>query len=274
MLDGRNANLTFASTSTSLTSYSDFQFNPDPFYGFNYPADNGGDDDRPGTAFLAPARRQQRHRAVLLRRRARAPAATARRPTTARRSRRPRAASSPAWRRSRSTPRRATTRTRTPTAHADPAREVGHPPAHALERDLAAAAAPGARRARRRRRRRRRPPTAAWRSPPRDTVTFGFGLEQVDQATREALVAARVRLPAAAAADTTAPVGDVHVPGRANASTADRPGRHRGQRLRRARRHQGGPPVRQRHAREGQAVVPVPVPLLPDGGAGRARRSR
>src|SRR3954469_12822693 len=52
VLDGRNVNVTFASTSTSLTSYSNFQFYADPLYGFNYPPGNAGDDDRPGTAYL------------------------------------------------------------------------------------------------------------------------------------------------------------------------------------------------------------------------------
>ncbi|HEY6890277.1 MAG TPA: M14 family zinc carboxypeptidase, partial [Solirubrobacter sp.] len=52
VIDGRNAHQTFASSSTSATAYSGYQFNPDPFYGFNYPADNLGDDNRPGSAFI------------------------------------------------------------------------------------------------------------------------------------------------------------------------------------------------------------------------------
>ena len=51
----------------------------------------------------------------------------------------------------------------------------------------------------------------------RDTITFGFGLEQVDQATRETLVARAFSYLLPTAADTTAPVGDFTYPA-ANAS--------------------------------------------------------
>ena len=75
-----------------------------------------------------------------------------------------------------------------------------------------------------------------------------------------------------ARADTTAPVAELHLPGRAQGGHRGRPGRPRGQGLRRARGHQGGAPVRERHAGEGQALLPVPVPLLRPGE--RARRTR
>ena len=52
VVSGRNAHQTFASSSTGLTAYSGYQFNPDPFYGFHYPPNNLGDDHRPGTAFI------------------------------------------------------------------------------------------------------------------------------------------------------------------------------------------------------------------------------
>ena len=46
----------------------------------------------------------------------------------------------------------------------------------------------------------------------RDTVAFGFGLEQVDQATRDALVSKAFGYLLPATADTTAPVAEFTYP--------------------------------------------------------------
>ena len=69
----------------------------------------------------------------------------------------------------------------------------------------------------------------------RDTVTFGFGLEQVNAATRNELVRRSLAylLPADAGHDGSD--RRVHVPGRGSDGDAARPGRDRGRRGRRAR---------------------------------------
>ena len=81
----------------------------------------------------------------------------------------------------------------------------------------------------------------------RDAVTFGFGLEQVSEATRNELVKRTMSHLLPATADTTAPTRRrLEVPDRQLAGHAGRPGRDRAHRVRRARRHEGSPPVRQR----------------------------
>ncbi len=49
---GRNVHQPATSTSTGLTATGPYTWTPDKLFGFNYPPNNGGDDDLPGTAFL------------------------------------------------------------------------------------------------------------------------------------------------------------------------------------------------------------------------------
>jgi hypothetical protein len=49
---GRNVHQPATSTSTSLGATGPYRWTPDPLFGFYYPPNNGGDDDLPGTAFL------------------------------------------------------------------------------------------------------------------------------------------------------------------------------------------------------------------------------
>ena len=223
VIDGRNAHQTFASSSTGLTAYSGYQFNPDPFYGFNYPADNLGDDNRPGTAFIRQhevnndieqyffgvGARQggaghddvqhgadradggldlRRRRAVHGRHRRRA--TTRRRTSTATR---PRARSrSPACARSRA---------------CSPARRLQQP-LRQEKAELDSQTTPA------------QTTAGGVAISTRDTVAFGFGLEQVDQATREALRGQGVRLPAAGERRHDRSGGRVHLPGRAQGGHA------------------------------------------------------
>ena len=48
---GRNVHQPATSTSTGLTATGPYTWTPDKLFGFNYPPNNGGDDDLPGTAF-------------------------------------------------------------------------------------------------------------------------------------------------------------------------------------------------------------------------------
>jgi zinc carboxypeptidase/Big-like domain-containing protein len=48
---GRNGHVPFLGTSTGLNTYSGLQYRTDQFYGFFYPPNNAGDDRRPHTAF-------------------------------------------------------------------------------------------------------------------------------------------------------------------------------------------------------------------------------
>ena len=48
---GRNAHVPFLGTSTGLNTYSGLTYRTDQFYGFFYPPNNSGDDRRPHTAF-------------------------------------------------------------------------------------------------------------------------------------------------------------------------------------------------------------------------------
>ena len=49
---GRNGWVQQTSTSTSLNTYSGYSWWQEPVFGFNYPPDQAGDDDRPHTAFF------------------------------------------------------------------------------------------------------------------------------------------------------------------------------------------------------------------------------
>ena len=79
---GRNGWVQQTSTSTGLNTYSGYTWWQDPVYGFVYPPDQAGDDDRPHTAFFreldisndwaqwwlgvggAPGRRRRRRRST------------------------------------------------------------------------------------------------------------------------------------------------------------------------------------------------------------------
>jgi hypothetical protein len=52
VFEGRNPWVQQTSTSTSLTTYSGYTWWQEPVYGFTYPPDQAGDDDRPHTAFF------------------------------------------------------------------------------------------------------------------------------------------------------------------------------------------------------------------------------
>ena len=175
----------------SLSATGPYTWTPDKLFGFFYPANNGGDDDLPGTAFQRSRDDVQRHVAELPRRRrppVRRGVGTATTPRTRRspapgRRRRP-AACSTAWRRSRSTRRAgndpnqdadgtplplaktplrlrnwAASRTNEPLRQETIAGRLRHDPGAARPRGGAIIST-------------------------RDAVTFGFGLEQVDASRR------------------------------------------------------------------------------------------
>ena len=52
VFSGRNGWVQQTSTGTGLQSYSGYTWWQEPVYGFDYPADQAGDDDRPHTAFF------------------------------------------------------------------------------------------------------------------------------------------------------------------------------------------------------------------------------
>src|SRR5215213_617132 len=52
VFSGRNGWVQQTSTGTGLTAYSGYTWWQEPVYGFDYPADQAGDDDRPHTAFF------------------------------------------------------------------------------------------------------------------------------------------------------------------------------------------------------------------------------
>ena len=52
VFEGRNPWLQQTSTSNGLNTYSNYSWWQEPVYGFDYPPDQGGDDDRPHTAFF------------------------------------------------------------------------------------------------------------------------------------------------------------------------------------------------------------------------------
>ena len=148
------------------------------------------------------------------------------------------------------------------------ARQVRHAPAHALERDLATAAAPGARRARRpdhagpdRQRRRghldarhghvRLRPRAgrrgdARRAASRARSTTCCRRRPTPRRRRSSASSTRPTAPTATPADPVEP--EVH-------------------RLRRARRHEGGPPLRQRRRSSAREVFPFQFRYSADRGA-------
>jgi hypothetical protein len=51
LIDGRNVHQTFTSTSSSLSATGPYTWTPDKLFGFYYPPGNTGDDDLPGTAW-------------------------------------------------------------------------------------------------------------------------------------------------------------------------------------------------------------------------------
>ena len=270
VLDGRNVNTTFASTSTSLTAYSDFQFYADPLYGFNYPPNVGGDDDRPGTAYLRPhdvnndieqyffgvASRAGGYGSTTYNAAPVAPVGSGIFAGVAPFTVDTAAGNDPNTDAAGTTPApraKSVTRLRTlssvtsqqPLRQERAELDVQTTPAQTANGGVAISS--------------------------RDTITFGFGLEQVDQATRETLVARAFGYLLPTAADTTAPVGDFTYPA-ANASIgsnspvdAEVQGYDERGDIKEARYYVNGT-----LDHDGQ-VVPVPVPLLADGGAGRAR---
>ena len=114
---GRNVHQPATSTSTGLTATGPYSWTPDKLFGFNYPPNNGGDDDLPGTAFLRSRTSSndtwQNYLGVVGRQGGVGATGAVRR---VRRSRPRRAACSRAWRTSRRMPPSAGDPTRTPTA--------------------------------------------------------------------------------------------------------------------------------------------------------------
>jgi len=51
VIDGRNVHQTFTATGNSLSSTGPYTWTPDKLFGFFYPPNNTGDDDQPGTAW-------------------------------------------------------------------------------------------------------------------------------------------------------------------------------------------------------------------------------
>ncbi|HEY6891679.1 MAG TPA: M14 family zinc carboxypeptidase [Solirubrobacter sp.] len=51
LVDGRNVHQTFTASGSSLTATGPYTWTPDKLYGFFYPPNNAGDDDLPGTAW-------------------------------------------------------------------------------------------------------------------------------------------------------------------------------------------------------------------------------
>jgi hypothetical protein len=51
LVDGRNVHQTFTSSSSSLSATGPYTWTPDKLFGFFYPDNNAGDDDLPGTAW-------------------------------------------------------------------------------------------------------------------------------------------------------------------------------------------------------------------------------
>jgi hypothetical protein len=216
VLDGRNANTTFASPTTGLSDYSTFLFNPDQFYGFNYPPNNAGDDDRPGTAFIRPhninndieqyffgvGQRQGGYGTTTYNNAPVGPVANGifaglapfAVDTAAGDDPNQDAAGAPAPR------AKSVTRLRTISSIDTPQQPLRQERAELDVQTTPAQSANG-----------------GVAISTRDTITFGFGLEQVDQATREALVTRAFNYLLPATADTTAPVAQFTYPD-ANAS--------------------------------------------------------
>ena len=257
------------STSASLSATGPYTWTPDKLFGFFYPPNNEGDDDLPGTAW-------QRSRTIsndtwqnylgVVGRQSGA-GVTRHRSSTPRpgRARRP-ARSSTAWR----------PFTVDATAGNDPTQNADGTPLPLAKSPLRlrnwAASRPTSRCARRRcrpttPRRRRRPTNGGAIISTRDAVTFGFGLEQVDQATRNELVSALDGAPAADHGRTPRRRRSSASSTRPNLSTATPrdPVEIELTDVRRARRHGLRRPQGRRHADPAHRGVSVPVPLHPAG---------
>ena len=270
IVDGRNVHQAFTATSAGLSATGPYTWTPDKLFGFFYPANNAGDDDLPGTAFQrsrgSPTTRGRTTSASSAASRRRRRASHGHDSSTiagARSPRRP-AACSPAWRRSRVDATRGQRPEPERRRHAAAAGQVAAAPAQLGRR-------PTSRCARRRSRPTTPPPghrhaTGGAIISTRDAVTFGFGLEQVDDGDAQRAASSAPELPAADhgrhhAADDRR----LQVPGRPLRRRRRRPGRGRADRVRRARRHEVGRPLRRRRARRHRPGLPVPVPLHPAG---------
>ena len=99
----------------------------------------------------------------------------------------------------------------------------------------------------------------------RDAVSIGFGLEQItDAGQRNELVARMMGHLLPTTADTARADGHVAASRRRGDGQRRRPGGDRGRGRRRARRPQGGPPEHRRHAGRQEGVLPVPDALAAD----------
>ena len=247
IVDGRNVHQPFtAHQHASLTATGPYTWTPDKLFGFYYPPNNGGDDDLPGTASSARAASSNDtwqnylgvDRPPAGRRRACQHGDTGNPTSRASRSRPRPAACSPAWQPialdaalDGDDPNQAADGTPLPRA-ACPLRLRNWAPAHATSRCAPSASRPTTPP------RSPRTPTGGAVISTRDSVTFGFGLEQVERGHAQRAGPAQPELPAAdggghhAADDRRlqVPAGELH-------GDAARPGRGRRDRVRRARRH-------------------------------------
>ena len=99
----------------------------------------------------------------------------------------------------------------------------------------------------------------------RDAVSVGFGLEQVSGTVRQELVRRMMLHLLPTSADTTAPQVTWLRPGENATVNAADPVEIEVEAVGRAGRHEGGAPVRRRQAGAAQGVVPVPDALVPGG---------
>ena len=180
LIDGRNVHQPFTSTSSSLSATGPYTWTPDKLFGFYYPPNNEGDDDRPAPPGSGRGRSPTtRGRTTSASSAVRAATASRARSSTLRRWHRRPVRCSRAWRPSRQRRGRATTRRRTPKATRCrwPSRRCGC--ATGQHRQGTSRCA-------------RRRIQADYATEPaqsnnggaimstRDTVTLGFGLEQVE----------------------------------------------------------------------------------------------
>ena len=211
VISGRNAWVPFTSTGTGLQSYSGYGWWQDAQYGFDYPANQAGDDDRPHTAFfreldvsndfgqyfLGIAARQGGYGSTTYNAAAVNPATggifEGMPPVVL--------DTTPAGDPNETADNTPDPRAKSPTrlrayssvALQRPFRQ------ERVELDYATTPAPTN--------------VGGAAISTRDTIAFGFGLEQVDQATREQLVARSFQYLLPVAADTTAPTVDWLRPG-------------------------------------------------------------
>ena len=252
---GRNVHQAPTSTSTGLTATGPYTWTPDKLFGFYYPDNNGGDDDLPGTAFLRSRTTSndtwQNYLGVVGRSGGIGTAVNATTPTLAGAPVTPSATGLFAGMAPIAVD---STAGNDPNQNADgtplPLAKIPlrlrnwaarrqHQRAAAPERIEADYTTTPAQNA-----------TGGAIISTRDSVTFGFGLEQVDTTTRSELLKRSLSYLVPTTADTTAPtIVGFKYPAANSDGDARGPDRGRRDRVRRSWRPQAGQPVRRRRAR-------------------------